>query len=61
MNGSGATGVVLRDDRGEAVAGLACPLSNVLSALTVEATTLLKSLEFLQELGVMSVCMKRTH
>jgi hypothetical protein len=41
-------GVVLRNDRGEAIAGFACPLDHVLDA----ALALLKGLKFLEHIGV---------
>ena len=37
VNGEGAAGMVLRNDRGEALAGYGCPLSNMLSVATAEA------------------------
>ncbi|KAM0896557.1 hypothetical protein ACQ4PT_023111 [Festuca glaucescens] len=41
-DGSGAARVVLRNCRGEAVAGRACPLENVLNAAAAEALALLR-------------------
>jgi ribonuclease HI len=54
-NGSGAVGAVLRDHNSEALAGMACPVMNLLSPATVEATALLKGLEFLEQIGCSSV------
>lgn len=54
-DGFGAAGVVLRDHRGEAVAGLLSPLDNLLSAATTEARGLLEGLEFLEEKGCSNV------
>jgi ribonuclease HI len=55
MDGSGSMGAVLRHHKGEAIAGIACTLQNVLSAATAEALALLRGLEFLEELGCFSV------
>lgn len=55
MDGTGAAGVVLRNDRGEAIAGYACPLDHVLNASTAEALALLEGLKFLENLGVTRV------
>ncbi|XP_071674396.1 uncharacterized protein [Lolium perenne] len=54
-NGRGSSGAVLRNDRGEAIAGYAGPLNHVFNAATAEALALLKGLEFLEQLGVSSV------
>jgi ribonuclease HI len=54
-NGRGASGVVLRNDRGEAIAGLACPLSHVYDATTAEALALFKGLVFLLDIGITRV------
>lgn len=54
-DGTGAAGVVLRNDHGDAIAGYACPLEYVLNATTSEAIALLEGLEFLEQLGVSSV------
>jgi ribonuclease HI len=54
-NGRGASGVVLRNDRGEAIAGLACPLSHVYGATTTEALALFKGLVFLLDIGITRV------
>ena len=43
-NGSGAAGAVLRNNKGEALAGGCWPLSNLLDAGTAEAMALLKGL-----------------
>jgi hypothetical protein len=42
VDGSGAAGVVLRDHKGEAVAGMFYPLENILKAATAEVLGLLK-------------------
>jgi ribonuclease HI len=52
---SGAARVVLRNCCGEAVAGRACPLENVLNAAAAEALALLRGLELLEQLGCASV------
>jgi hypothetical protein len=54
-NGRGAAGVVLRDDRGDAIAGLAYPLSHVHDATAAEALALHKGLVFLLEIGLTRV------
>jgi ribonuclease HI len=54
-NGTGAAGAVLRDDRGDAIAGVACPLSHVHDATAAEALALLKGLVFLLDIGVTRV------
>jgi hypothetical protein len=36
-NGSGATGAIIRNDKGVAVAGLGCVLSNIADATSAEA------------------------
>jgi ribonuclease HI len=53
-DGSGAAGMVLRNDKGEAIAGKACLLNNMMSAENAEATALLKGLEFLEQIGCSS-------
>jgi hypothetical protein len=50
-DGLGAAVTVLRNDKGEAIAGMACPLVNMLSATFAEATALLRGLEFLEDIG----------
>jgi ribonuclease HI len=52
--GSGAAGMVLRNDKGEAIAGKACLLNNMMCAENAEATALLKGLEFLEQIGCFS-------
>jgi ribonuclease HI len=54
-NGRGSVGVVLRNDRGEALAGYAGPLNHLLDAAMAEALALLKGLKFLEQLGIQSV------
>jgi hypothetical protein len=46
MDGSGDVGDVLRDHGGEAIAGMACTLENVLSAASTKALALLRGLKF---------------
>jgi ribonuclease HI len=53
-NGSGAAGIVLRYDKGEAIAGKACWLNNMMSAVNAEPTALLRGLEFLEQMGCSS-------
>jgi ribonuclease HI len=52
VDGSGAVGIVLRDDHGVAIAGYTCPLDHVLDAATTEALALLKGIEFLEQVGI---------
>lgn len=54
LDGSGAVGAVLRNDRGEVEAGMASLIDHVLDAAAVEALALLRGLQFLQKLGVSS-------
>ncbi|XBJ24642.1 hypothetical protein VPH35_002487 [Triticum aestivum] len=42
-NGTGGAGAVLRNDRGEALAGACWPLHNIFDAATAEATALQKA------------------
>jgi ribonuclease HI len=49
------SGWCLRNDRGDAIAGLACPLSHVHDATTAEALALFKGLVFLLDIGVTRV------
>ena len=51
LNGEGAAGVVLRNDKGEAVAGGCWPLSNLLDATTAEALALQKGFMLIEQLG----------
>jgi hypothetical protein len=53
-HGSGAAGIVLCDDKGEAIASKACLLDNMMSVATVKAMTLLRGLEFLEQIGCSS-------
>jgi ribonuclease HI len=55
VDGSGAVGAVLRNDRGEVEAGMASLIDHVLDAAAAEALALLRGLQFLQGLGVSSV------
>jgi ribonuclease HI len=50
-DGSGAAAAVLRNDKGEAIAGIACPLGNMQSATSAEAMAILKGLDFLENIG----------
>jgi ribonuclease HI len=50
-DGSGVAGVVLRNYRGEVVAGQACLLENVLNATAAEALAFLRGLELLEQLS----------
>ena len=50
-NGAGASGVVLRNEKGEAVAGADDLLDNLLDAPTTEARALLKGLQLIEDLG----------
>ena len=55
VDGSGAVGVVLRNYKGEAIAGMAHPMDHIFSAATAEALALLKGLKFIEQLGDMPV------
>jgi ribonuclease HI len=57
-NGEGSVGMVLRNDRGEALAGYGCPISNVISAAAAEAQTVQQGLLFLEKLGVENVVLE---
>ena len=57
-DGLGAAGAVLRNHRGEALAGMACPLDNLLNASSAEASAMLKGLEFLENLEISSACIE---
>ena len=50
-NGDGAAGVILRNDRGESVAGGCWALSNLLDATTAEAMALQKALILIEQNG----------
>ena len=54
-NGAGVVGDILRDHRGEALAGAAWPLPNLLDASTLEATALQKGLMFIEQIGATPV------
>ena len=54
-NGTGGAGAVLRDHRGEAMAGAAWPLTNLLDASTAEATALQQGLMFIEKIGATPV------
>jgi ribonuclease HI len=58
VDGSGSAGSILRNERGEAIAGFRCPLSNVLNATTAEALAFIESMEFLEHLGVAKVILE---
>jgi ribonuclease HI len=53
--GSGAVGAVLRNSKGEVVAGRYCPLDNLLSPASAEAMALLKGLELIDQLGCKNI------
>ena len=53
-DGSGSVGAVLRNDRGEVVAGMANLIDNVLDAAAAESMALVRGLQFLQGLGCSS-------
>jgi ribonuclease HI len=57
-NGEGSVGMVLRNDRGEALAGYGCPISNVISAAVAEAQAVQKGLVFLDQLRVEKVVLE---
>ena len=50
-NGVGAVGVVLRNDKGEAIAGGCWPLTNLFDATTAEALALQKGFMLIEQLG----------
>jgi ribonuclease HI len=50
-NGTGATGAVLHDDKGQAVAGASFILEHLLDATTTEAIALQKGLQLIEDLG----------
>ena len=54
VDGSGSVGAVLRNHRGEVMAGMASLIDNVLDASAAEAMALLRGLQFLQRLGCSS-------
>ena len=47
-------GAVLRNDRGEVIAGMASLVNNVLDAAAAESMALVRGLQFLQRLGCSS-------
>lgn len=49
-NGTGGAGVVLRNDRGEAIVGACWPLHNIFDATMAEATALQKGLSLIEGL-----------
>jgi hypothetical protein len=53
-DGSGAAGGVLRNEKGEVMAGYYCILENMLSPATAEATAILRGFELLEKLGCTS-------
>uniref|UniRef100_A0A8R7VAZ7 RNase H type-1 domain-containing protein n=2 Tax=Triticum urartu TaxID=4572 RepID=A0A8R7VAZ7_TRIUA len=54
-NGTGGAGAVLRNDRGEALAGACWPLHNIFDAATAEATALQKGLSLIEGLQCVPV------
>jgi ribonuclease HI len=54
-DGSGATGAILRNNHGEAIAGNACLLDRALDATSAKALAMLKGLEWLNKLDVSKV------
>ncbi|KAK1646851.1 hypothetical protein QYE76_064656 [Lolium multiflorum] len=54
----GSVGMVLRNDRGEALAGYGCPISNVINAAAAEAQAVQQGLLFLEKLGVENVVLE---
>ena len=54
-NGTGALGVVIRNDQGEAIAGAGNPLNNLLDATTSEAIALRRGLQLVDDLGCVPV------
>lgn len=54
-DGTGAVGVVLRNNSGEAIAGAAEPISHVLNAGSAESLAMLKGIELLKRLGCSEV------
>ena len=54
-NGTGSVGAILRNDRGEVLAGMASLIDNVLDAAAAEALALQKGLQLLERLGCSSV------
>jgi ribonuclease HI len=47
-------GTALQNDKGEALASFAAPLTHLLNAAMVGASALLKGLEFLEQMGIQS-------
>uniref|UniRef100_A0A8R7TCJ5 RNase H type-1 domain-containing protein n=1 Tax=Triticum urartu TaxID=4572 RepID=A0A8R7TCJ5_TRIUA len=54
-DGTGAVGVVLRNNSGEAIAGAAQPIYHVLDAGSTESLAMLKGFELLERLGCSGV------
>lgn len=54
-NGTGAAGMILRNDHGEANAGYACPLDQLLNATMAEAPAPKKGLKFIETLGISKI------
>jgi ribonuclease HI len=52
--GSGSAGIVLRNDKGEAIAGKVCLLNNLMYLASDEAMALLRGLQFLEQIGFSS-------
>ena len=50
-NGTGAVDAVIRNDKGEAVAGIGDPMINLLDAATSEALALQRGLKLVDDLG----------
>ena len=54
-NGTGASGIVIRNDRGEAIAGAGDPFNNLLDVTMSEATTLRRGLQLIDDHGCVPV------
>jgi ribonuclease HI len=54
LDGSGSAGIVLRNDKGEAIAGKICLLNDLMSSAQAEAMALLRGLQFLEQIGCSS-------
>jgi ribonuclease HI len=54
-NGTGAVGGVMRNHLGEDIAGMTCPMKNILDASTAEALALLKRINMPDQLGCSSI------
>jgi hypothetical protein len=55
VDGTGEVGDVLHNHLGEAIAGLACPMENILDASTSEALDLLKGAKLMDQFGCSSI------